>query len=288
MTIPVKTAAIAWRRIPPPGASFILAASAFGAAVLVVAVQAPAALRLPALAALSLIPGVALMRLLLGGAQGHLRERAVRLPLAALLGLLVWLGAALSLNGIGVPLEPRNLALAVGAIGLVLVTTDGILRSTDGRTRTPRSTWLAATRGAGIGVSIVVLAAAAYVASTLIVTPVERYTTLGFTDDKPYAGEVPLVTHARPVRLNWALRGFGCRPSPTLTSVRLAVNGVATDAVAVDTTETPNGTISGAVTFTAPDRPGRYLVELTVVPTAQDGVALPAPGYVSTFVEVEK
>ncbi|BBZ28535.1 hypothetical protein MMAD_28300 [Mycolicibacterium madagascariense] len=288
MTGLVKSTAIALRRIPSPGISFIVVNAVFGAAVLVVALQAPAAVRFPAVAALSFIPGAALVRLFLGDPGGHLRDPALRLPLSVLLGLLVWLGAALSLDAIAVPLAPRNLTLAVGAMGLVLITTDGVLRSTNPRRTTPRATWLAATRGAGIGVSVVVLGAAAYVASTMTVVPVERYTTLAFTDSKPYAGEVPLVAPARPVRLNWALRGFGCRPSPTLTSIRLAVDGVATDAVAVDTTEAPIGTISGAVTFTAPSRPGRYLVELTVVPTAPDGVALPAPGHVSTFVEVEK
>jgi hypothetical protein len=73
-----------------------------------------------------------------------------------------------------------------------------------------------------------------------------------------------------------------------LTSVRLTVDGKAVGDIAVDIDDDRGEVLTGAVTFTAPITPGRHMVELTALPTADDGTALPAPGYVSTYLEVDQ
>jgi hypothetical protein len=133
-----------------------------------------------------------------------------------------------------------------------------------------------------------VMVAATCGAVMMVGKPVERYTTLGLLDSKPFTGEVPAITQGQTVRVNWVLRGVGCVPSPALTSVRLTVDGNAMDDIAVDIDGDADLTLTGAVTFTAPIEPGRHTVELAVLPAAGDGTPLPEPGYVSTFLEVQQ
>ncbi|MDT5080774.1 MAG: hypothetical protein QOJ80_5411 [Mycobacterium sp.] len=284
------------RYIRTLGASSIAATLATIGAVLAVIAESPVPLRILALVVLLMVPGVTLVRLLTGGDPDSPRDPAVRVPLAILLGILVWLAVALSIDAVGLPLASTGLALGVGACGLGLAIVAGLRREPRSEPRSVHVTTMRASRAYPAFVSVlaaaVVVAVAAYLASTMITRPVERYTTLGLSDNKPYAGETPAVRPRDAVRLNWILRGFGCTPSPTLTRVRLTVDGVAMDGVAVDlgTDETSDGgaTLDGAVTFTAPAVIGRHLVELAVLPAADGGAPLPEPGYVSTFLEVEK
>jgi hypothetical protein len=263
-------------------------ATALGLAVVVITLDLSMVVRLPALLALLLLPGFSLTRLLLGESQGP-DDRAERAALSVLLGVLVWLAVSLLLDALGSSLG-TSLALGVGAVGLALVTLHGFRRTPAPRRSTPQSVAVRTTStlrsGTSIAITAAVMVAAAAVAATMITKPVERYTTLGFVDNKPFAGEVPVVAEGEAVRLNWVLRGFGCTPSPLLTRVRLAVDGNSVGDVAVDTSASAAGTLTGAVTFTAPRTPGRHLVELALLPADEAGTPLPGPGYVSTFLEV--
>jgi hypothetical protein len=278
------------RRLRTSAPSSIPAFIATSVAIIIVALDMPAALRIPAMVVLLWVPGTALARLLTGNVTSGHGDRALRIPLSVLFGILSWLAVALLLNVCGIPLGPRSLALGAGATGLVLVSVAGVqhhpardatgpLAVAEGVTKTLRS-------GAGVAVTALVVAAATCCAAMMITKPVDRYTMLGFRDSKPFNGEVPNVTRGKAVRLNWVLRGVGCDPSPTLTSVRLTVDGKAVGDIAVDIDDDRGEVLTGAVTFTAPITPGRHMVELTALPTADDGTALPAPGYVSTYLEV--
>jgi len=266
----------------------ISAATALGLAVLVITLDLPMVVRLPALLVLLLLPGAALTWLMLGESEGP-GDRAERAALSVLLGVLVWLAVSLLLDAFGMSLG-TSLALGVGAVGLALVTLQRLRRTSPPARGTPQSFAVRVTTAVRMGTSIAVTAAvivaATAIAATMITKPVERYTTLGFLDNKPFGGEVPVVAKGEAVRLNWVLRGFGCTPSPLLTSVRLTLDGDAVGDVAVDTAAGATGTVTGAVTFTAPSRPGRLLVNLAVLPADEAGNALPGPGYVSTFLEV--
>jgi hypothetical protein len=274
------------------GRTSIAAVAASGLAVVVVVLESPVVLRVPALIVLLLIPGAALARLLSGDTADSPGDRAVRSLLSVLLGVLLWLAVALLLVGVRISLTPPNLALGVGATALVLVILAGTRLRPAAGSRTPLAVAARVTRTARSAMSVtttaVVIVAAACCASTMISKPVERYTTLRFVDSLPFAGEVPGVTPGQAVRLNWVLRGVGCVPSPALTSVRLTVDGKAVGDVAVDVGSDTGGTLTGAVTFTAPIAPGRHTVELAALPAADGGTPLPEPGYISTFLEVDE
>jgi hypothetical protein len=274
------------------GRSTSAVVAALGVAVMIVVLESPVVLRVPALTVLLLIPGVALARLLTGDSPGSLGDRAVRIPLSVLLGILLWLAVALLLNVLRIYLGAKSLAFGVGTTGLVLVIVTGIRAQRTPGSSTPGAVAArvakAVRSGTAVATTAVVIVTAAYCATAMISWPVERYTTLGFVDSKPFAGEVPGVASGQAVRLNWMLRGVGCAPSPTLTSVRLTVDGNAVEDVAVDVTGDSSGTLTGAVTFTAPTTPGNHMVELAVLPAAEGGTPLPEPGYVSTFLEVDK
>lgn len=264
---------------------------ALGLAVLVVTLNMPAVVRIPALAILLLVPGSALARLLSGdstnGAGG-----AMRTALSILLGILLWLGIALLLNVFGISLQPMHLALGVGVSGLLLAALAGARprRIEDSSTphafsgRVPKRMRSAAS----VAIAGVFIAVAAWCATAMVGTPTTRYTTLGFVDNKPFAGEIFTAAPGQAVRLNWVLRGVGCIPSPELTSVRLVIDGKPVGDIAVDISSDTSGKLTGAVTFTGPITPGQHEIELVVVPAADDGTPLPSPGYVSTFLEVEK
>jgi hypothetical protein len=275
--------------LPRPRPSAIALGASYGAVIALAAFGAPRWLALPATAVLLLVPGAALWRLLTGDRRG---DPAARIPLTALLGILLWLAVALLLNVIGVPLNATALALAVGGLGACLVLLAGMRRfavpETDMTAESTHRTFHRLRGITTIASTAAVMLGAAWLATSMPVTPVERYTTLGFVDNKPFTSDVPAIRWREPVRLNWELRGFGCDPSPTLTRVGLTIDGRVMDDFAVDVSSRGDRTLSGAVTFITPNLMGRHLVELTVLPTAQDGTSLPAPGYVSTPVEVRK
>ncbi|MBB5163307.1 hypothetical protein [Mycobacterium sp. AZCC_0083] len=272
--------------------SSIAALLAQSVAVVVVALESPAALRIPAMIVLLLIPGAALVRLLTGPAAGASADRAVRLPLSVLLGILLWLAVALLLDAFGIALRPPTLALGAGITGLALLVLAGVARRPARQSSTPQAVAARTTKTLRSAVAVagaaLVIVAAACGAAMMLGKPVERYTTLGFVDSKPFTGEIPAITQGQTVRLNWVLRGVGCIPSSALTSVRLTVDGDAVGDIAVDIDGDADQTLTGAVTFTAPIEPGRHTVELAVLPAAGDGTPLPEPGYVSTFLEVDK
>jgi hypothetical protein len=278
------------RSIQRLDARFVMATIALVLAVVTIALDLPMALRAPALLAMLVMPGFALTSLLLGDSNDH-GDQAVRIPLSILLGVLTWLAVSLLLDAFGIPLG-KSLAIGVGAVGLTLATLVTLLRlrRTPAIRSNPQAVAARATAAmkssALITVGVVVLGAATVVAASMITRPVERYTTLAFVDNKPFAGELPVVVRGEAIRFNWVLRGFGCTPSPVLTRVRLAVDGNAIDDIAVDTSASSAGTLTGAVTFTVPATVGRHLVVLAVLPADDGGVPLPEPGFVSTFLEV--
>lgn len=265
------------------------------AAFAAVALDAPVGLRFIASAVLLLVPGVGLMRLLLSRDEDRGSDGALAIPLSLVLGVLVWLGAAMALNGFGIPLAPATMALTVTGAGLAVA--GAAIARGGGVPRPLASMRDAVSRHHRSAVAVVVtgalLCGATTLAVALIPTPSAPYTTVGFVDDKPFGDGAPAVTAGSMVRLNWVVRGFGCQLSPALTSVRLAVDGVPVNDVAVDvspdtTTDVAeaSGELSGAVTFPAPAEVGKHTVELAVLPTAQDGTDVPMPGYISTSLEV--
>jgi hypothetical protein len=278
-----------------PVAIWVAVAATSAAAFVAVALDAPVGLRLIASAVLLLVPGVGLMRLLLPPDEDRGADPALAIPLSLVLGVLVWLGATMGLNGFGIPLGPVTVALTVTAAGLVVA---GAAIARGGGVPRPlasmRETVTRHYRSAAAVVATgVLLCGATALAVALIPTPTPPYTTVGFVDDKPFGDGAPVVTAGSMVRLNWVVRGFGCQLSPTLTSVRLAVDGAPVGDVAVDvspdtTTDVAeaSGAISGAVTFPAPAEIGRHTVELSVLPTAKDGTDVPMPGSISTSLEV--
>jgi hypothetical protein len=294
MTRPTDAAVAKVRSFLALSPSSIAAVVASGSALVVVALESPMALRVPALVVLLWVPGAALVRLLAGDTIGSPGDRAVRIPLSVLLGILSWLAVAMLLNGFRISVGPTSLALGVATTGLVLVILAGIRRRPTARSSTPPAVAArvsgALRSGASLAAAAAVIVAATCCATTLISKPVERYTTLGLVDSKPFAAEIPAVRRGQTVRLNWVLHAVGCVPSPELTSVRLTVDGNAVGDVAVDINGDgdTDGTLTGAATFTAPKLAGRHLVELAVLPTADGGGPLPAPGFVSTFLEVQR
>ena len=83
--------------------------------------------------------------------------------------------------------------------------------------------------------------------------------------------------------------------SPSMTSVQVRIDGEATEDVAVDfdpatRPDMPGATatLMGAVTFPAPATLGRHSVQLLMLPASERGESLPAPGFLTTFMEVEK
>lgn len=273
----------------------VVAASLLALAAVVY--EAPVGIRLIAAAVLLLVPGVALMRLLLPRKEVRGTDPALVIPLSMLLGVLAWLGVVLLLNGFGVRLSPTTMAATLTAFGLLLagwtIKRAGLVEP--GVAPVRRALTRRARTAAAVLTAAALLTGAAGLAVAVIPTPSAPYTTLGFVDDKPFGAGTPVVAAGSTVRLNWVVRGFGCVLSAALTSVRLAIDGVPVGDVAVDVSPvaTPDvdgssGSISGAVTFAAPTDTGKHTVELFVLPTAADGIDLPAPGYISTLLEVAR
>ena len=283
------------KRAINPVLIWVAVAAASFAAFAAVALDAPVGLRLIASVVLLLVPGVGLMRLLLPRGEDRGSDVALAIPLSLVLGVLTWLGAAMALNAFGIPLDATRTALTLTGAGLVVA---GAAIARGGGVPRPLASMRAAVsrhhRSAiAVVATGVLLCGATALAVALIPTPTSPYTTVGFVDDKPFGDGAPVVAAGSMVRLNWVVRGFGCQLSPTLTSVRLAVDGVPVGDVAVDvspdtTTDVAeaSGAISGAVTFPAPAEVGTHNIELSVLPTAQDGTDVPMPGYISTSLEV--
>ena len=264
-------------------------ALATAAAFAAVALQAPVGVRLVASTVLVIVPGIGLARLLLPRNETRDPDGALVIPLSIVLGMLVWLGAAMGLHAFGVKLGPTAIALTLTGVGLILA---GLAMRSGARR--PAAVPGAAVVGryrtaAAVVTTAALLTGATAAAIALIPTQTTPYTTVAFTDDTPFGDRVPAAAAGSPVRLEWVVRGFGQNLSPALTSVRLAVDGVPISDVAVDMspdTADESAAISGAVTFAAPVVPGRHTVDLFVQPTAQDGSDVPGPGYVSTPLEV--
>jgi len=263
----------------------IATVAAFAAVVL----QAPVGVRLVASAVLVIVPGIGLARLLLPRNETRGVDGALVIPLSIVLGILVWLGAAMGLHAFGVKLGPTAIALTLSGVGLILA---GLaMRSGARRPVAVRGAPVSSRcrTAAAVVTTAALLTGATAAAIALIPTPTAPYTTVVFTDDTPFGDRVPVAAAGSPVRLEWVVRGFGQNLSPALTSVRLAVDGVPIRDLAVDMspdTADESAAISGAVTFPAPVVPGRHTVDLFVQPTAQDGSDVPGPGYVSTPLEV--
>jgi hypothetical protein len=162
-------------------------------------------------------------------------------------------------------------------------------RAPEGRTGSSVRRW------AGIAASAVVLVASVALARELVPVPAERFTLLAFVDSKPFSATVNAVAPRARVRLNWVLRAYGAELATGLTTVAVRMDGRPVEQVAVDLEPvTPSdgerGTaeLKGAVTVTAPVRPGRHSVQLVVTPSNPDGTDLPPPGPVTTDLEVRR
>lgn len=259
------------------------------AAFAAVALQAPVGLRVIASAVLLIVPGIGLARLLVPRRESRGSDGALVIPLSIVLGVLVWLGAAMALHALGLKLGTTAIALTLTGVGLVLAglaIRPGVRRPVASRDASGVSRYRTV---AAVVTTAALLTGATAAAIALIPTQTTPYTTVAFTDDTPFGDRAPTAAAGSTVRLEWVVRGFGRMLSPAQTSVHLAVDGVPISDVAVDMspdTADASASISGAVTFSAPVVPGRHTVDLFVQPIAQDGSDVPGPGYVSTPLEV--
>lgn len=263
-------------------------------ALIVVVVEAPWPIRVLAAPVLVVVPGAALVSNLFP----HREDAALRWSLIVVSGLLSWLVVALVVNVAGASVTPSSLAMGVCAVGLLATVaghrrrfhSDTSIRPGGMFTRPRPDTRIAA----AVAGSVVVLSSALVVAGWIQPDRREVHTSLVFTDAAPFAEGREVVAAGAPTRLNWALRGYGVDLSASVASLRLTVDGVALDDVAVDVnpSTTPDvanatSTILGAVTFAAPHDLGRHVVALTIVPAAGDGTPAPEPGFISTVLEVQ-
>src|ERR1044071_9919725 len=83
-------------------------------AILVSMTQAPWGVRIVAAVVLVALPGAAVAALLFG----EQADPALRLPMTALFGLMLWLAVALVLNLIGTSISATSLAIGVGVVGV--------------------------------------------------------------------------------------------------------------------------------------------------------------------------
>jgi hypothetical protein len=264
-----------------------LTVAALAAGVALVVLDAPPLLRWPALPLLIIAPGAAAVAALYGG-----RDPAVRLPLSVVLGVALALLAALGVHLAGIPITATSLAVGVAALGLAATVAALVVRRRTGDARPPAGAVVTVRAGAAVLAASAVLAGAVGIAVAVQPAPRDRYTALSFLDPQQFTGPVAAAP-GRDVRLNWALDAYGAQLSPALTRLQLDVDGQPVDDVAVDlspltTMDGADSTLTGGVTFSAPQRPGRHVVTLTVLPAAEDSDAgpLPAPGPLSTAIEV--
>ena len=268
-------------------------------AMLVSMTQAPWPVRIVAAVMLVTLPGAAVTALLFG----EQADPAIRLPLTALLGLLLWLAVALMLNLAGISISAASLAIGVGLVGLPATIERQRRRIRSGR-GTATDTGIGAIdprafgdrlKGPGAVVcSIAPIVVAIIVAVAIQPDHTERYTSLGFTDTGQFVEDRVDAAPGGEVRLNWAVRGYGYGLSTSSASVGVTIDGSPVDdlAVSVSPSTEPDepgatSTVAGAVTFAAPATPGKHVVALTVVPAAADGTSISAPGFISTALEVK-
>lgn len=273
-------------------------------AVLIVT-SAPTALRVLALIPLLLVPGAALKRLVLGErrrrdhdpqprTEDERNDGALGLPLAVLLGLVVWLGAALGLHVLRIPLTATSLTVTVAGTAVVLTLVSfvdrrrGVIGAAQGIGTVPDLR-----RWGAVAAAACVLAGSVALACVIMPVPAERFTLLALADSKPFAAVTNSVSARERVRINWVLRGYGVELGAGLTTVAVRIDGRPVEQVSVDlgpvaTEQSPEAVaeLAGAVTLTAPATPGRYTVELTVTPSSPDGTRVPPPGPVTTNLEV--
>ncbi|WP_141562642.1 hypothetical protein [Mycobacterium neglectum] len=262
--------------------------------------QAPWPVRIVAAGVLMILPGAALTRLLFGERE----DQAIRLPLTVLFGLMLWLATALILNLIGTSINATSLAIGVGVVGLPATVASQWRRSHNVHTYTADVGTTATLPGeprrrmkdvGAVICSVAAIALALVVAEAIQPHHVERYASLGFIDTPQFVdGRIADAAPGGQVRLNWVLRGYGYDLSTTSASVSVTVDGSPVDNVAIDvgpSTEPDEpgatSTVDGAVTFAAPMNRGGHVVAVTVVPATTDGTAVPAPGFISTVLEVK-
>lgn len=293
----------------------VLAVVAIVIAVIDVHANSPAPLRIFCIPILVLTPGVALTTLLLGAVRplaypledpapaDRRADPAVRIPLSALLGILVCLFCTLALHILGIQITATHLALGVGVTSVILVVgaarrrtmIDSGARGPTGRASTNTSRTHRALRVLTAAVcSSAVLASAVIAGRAVQPHHDDRFTSLAFVDSKPYAAERHVVAAGTPVRLNWVVRGFGYHFTGGPFSVEVRVDGTPVEDVAVDFgpvtgPDLPGatGAMTGAVTFPAPATPGRHSVQVGLSPVSQIGTDLPPVGFLTTFVQVE-
>ena len=284
-------------------------------AVMVIHANSPAPLRIFCIPILLLTPGVALTTLLLGAVRplaypldgpapaDRRADPAVRIPLSVLLGILVCLFVTLALHILGIRITATHLALGVGVTSVILVIgaalrwtiIDGGAGGNTGQASTDTSRSHRAVRVLAAAVcSAAVLASAVIAGRAVQPHHDDQYTSLAFVDSRPYAAERYVVAAGTLIRLNWVVRGFGYDFTGGPTSVEVRVDGTSIENAAVDLGPVTGpdiagatGARTGAVTFTAPAAPGRHSVQLIVSPVSEGGTDLPAPGFLTTFVQVE-
>lgn len=262
--------------------------------------QAPWPLRIVAAAVLVILPGAALTTLLFGERE----DPAIRLPLTVVFGLMLWLVVALILNLIGTSINAPSLAIGVGVVGLPATIERQRRRLRGGHAFTADVGAAATVPGApahrikAVGAvicSVAAIAVALIVAEAIQPHHADRYTSLGFIDTPQFVdGRAAGAAPGGQVRLNWVVRGYGYDMSTSSASVTVTVDGSPVDNVAIDVSPSTEpdepgatSTVAGAVTFAAPIEQGRHVVAVTVVPATADGTAVPAPGFISTVLEVK-
>lgn len=242
-------------------------------AIAVIQLQTPRVITLAALAVLTLVPGYALIRLVLGETSPRplLADAAIRLPLTVVFGVVTLLAVTFILDIAGVPIRTTTVAVGVALSGAALVL-GAAMRRLPRYGPSPR----ALTRPfLGAVAAASVLAAAVAAAIWLQPKNNESFTTITFADESWLTQPNQPVAAAAPVRINWIMRSFGYLPDPEATGVEVMIDGSPLTSIGLDFDEptVPAGPdqpaqMGGAVTFAAPATPGEHLVSVTVYPRA--------------------
>lgn len=303
-----------------PARSAVVSVAVLAAATATAFTPLPLALNVAALAALVIIPGAAAVDVLLSEGCGVLHpgrgrsprslrplleDRAIRLPLAVVLGAVGMLAVALALNAAGMPIRSTSVAAGTAALGALLIVArlvitvgtrhnspSPVIAGDDVRTGTgPIRPTLRAIAAVGASAAVIVGAVAGAVALQPKVP--EAYTTLTFLDANWLSAPEQPVQAGLPVRINWEMRSFGYLPDAQLTAAEVQVDGSAVEDTAVDigapTLATAPGqptVLDGSVTFPAPAEPGRHLVQVSVYPYAHQGLSEREPVMLTGFLEV--
>lgn len=306
-----------WRR---PVGSAVVSLAILAAAVAATVNPVSRMFHVAALAALVIVPGVATVDVLLSergclhrskrdrfrhSLRPLLEDRAIRLPLAVVLGAVGLLTVSLALNAAGIPISSTSVAIGAAALGTLLVVVRLAIRvaapvnsrssaTADGEHRRDhRGFRPTLRRTALVGAAATMIVGAVTGAVALQVKPPEAYTTLTFLDAGWLTAPEQPVQAGLPVRINWEMRSFGYVPETQLTAVEVRVDGSAIEGTALDigtpalaTAAGQPTVLDGAVTFPAPTEPGRHLVQVSVYPYAHDGLSEREPVMLTGFIEV--